>query len=103
MAIIDWDAHVAPGRRSVDFAQAVWCFADLTDETSVPLAEQAGRARLMCDAYPGMSPVIVVRELTAQFTRARAQHAAAGRSGGVDIFDGLITWMNRNGRHLAGQ
>lgn len=101
VAIIDWDADVGPGRRSVDLAHAVWCFADLTDETSVTLDEQARRAQLMCDAYPGMSPSVVVRELTARFSRARAQHAAAGRSGGVEIFDGIITWMNLNGRHIA--
>jgi len=87
----------------VDFAHAVWCFADLTDETSVTLDEQARKAQLMCDTYPGMSPVIVVRELTARFSRARAEHAAAGRSGGVEVFDGLITWMNLNGRHIARQ
>ncbi len=103
MAIIDWDADVAPGRRSVDFAHAVWCFADLTDETSVTLDEQARRARLMCDAYPGMSPETVVRELTARFLRARAQHAAAGRPGGVEAFDRLLSWMSLNGRHIGRQ
>lgn len=101
VGIIDWDADVAPGRRSVDFAHAVWCFADLTDETSVPLDEQARRAELMCGAYPGLSCAIVVRELTARFRRARAQHAVAGRSGGVEVFNGLITWMNLNGHHIA--
>ncbi|MEJ7689623.1 MAG: hypothetical protein WKF76_03870 [Nocardioidaceae bacterium] len=85
----------------MDFAHAVWCFADLTDQTGIPLDEQARRARLMCDAYPGMSPLIVVRELTARFSRARAQHAAAGRPGGVEVFDDLIAWMKLNGPHIG--
>lgn len=96
VAIIDWDADVAPGRRAVDFADAVWGFADLTSE-SVPVAEQARRVAVMCAAYPGMSPGIVVDELTAQFERARRNHLAAGRVGPRAVFDGLIDWMHRNG------
>jgi hypothetical protein len=46
VAIIDWDGDVRPGRRADDFAHAVWCFADLTEAT-VPVAEQARRARLI--------------------------------------------------------
>ena len=52
VAIIDWDAEVMPGRRSVDFAHAVWCFADLT-EPVVPIHEQARRAAVMCGSTPG--------------------------------------------------
>lgn len=99
VAIIDWDAHVAPGRRADDFAHAVWCLADLI-EPSVSLVEQARRTALMCRAYPGMSPAIVVRELTARFVRARAQHAEAGREKAAEIFDGLIAWLNSNGRQI---
>lgn len=52
VAIIDWDADVASGRRAVDFAHAVWCCADLI-EPAVPVSEQARRTGLMCRAYPG--------------------------------------------------
>ena len=79
VALIDWDAGLAPGRRTVDFAHAVWCFADLTED-AVPVAEQARRTRLMCAAYPGMTPRLVVDELTARFHRARpARGCRAGR------------------------
>jgi serine/threonine-protein kinase RIO1 len=40
VALIDWDEDVRPGRRAVDFAHAVWCFADLCED-DVPLPEQA--------------------------------------------------------------
>lgn len=101
VAIIGWDEDVAPGRRLDDFAHAVWCFADLT-ESGVPVDEQARRTRLMCAAYPGMTPTAVVVELTARFHRARTQHAAAGRPGGVEVFDRLITWMANNSARITG-
>lgn len=100
IAIIDWDADVGPGRRVVDFADAVWGFADLTDD-SVPVAEQARRVAVMCATYPGMSPGVVVDELTAQFERARRNHVAAGRTGPQAVFDGLIAWMHRYGSVIA--
>ena len=100
VAIIDWDSDVRPGRRADDFAHAVWCFADLT-EAAVPVVEQARRARLMCSAYPGMSPGVVVAELTGRFRRARAQHAVAGRLGGIELFDRLLGWMTEHGEELA--
>ena len=100
VAIIDWDADVGPGRRSVDFAHAVWCFADLS-EPSVPLPEQARRTSVMCDAYPNMTPTIIISELSARFHRARAQHAAADRRGGVEVFERLIDWVNANGDNIA--
>lgn len=100
VALIDWDDDVGPGRRAVDVAHAVWCFADLT-EAAVPVDEQARKARLMCDGYPGLTPAIVVNELTARFQRARAQHANAGRLGGVQTFERLLDWMETNGEQIA--
>lgn len=100
MASIDWDGDVQPGRRAVDFAHAVWCFADLI-EADMPLAEQARRTRLMCDAYPGMTPQIVLSELTARFDRARAQHEAAGRCRAVEVFDRLLAWPDAHGEDIA--
>jgi len=100
VAIIDWDADVRPGSRAVDFADAVWGFADLTDD-SVDVAEQARRVAVMCAAYPGVTPRIVVEELVAQFERARRNHSAAGRTGPLKVFEGLIAWMDRHGRTIA--
>lgn len=101
IAIIDWDADLAPGRRIVDFAHAVWCFADLI-EASVPLYEQGRRAQLMCAAYPGMTPSAVVTELRARFTRARHHHRAADRPAAFEVFEGLIAWLDTNGERIAG-
>jgi aminoglycoside phosphotransferase (APT) family kinase protein len=101
VALIDWDDGVGPGRRAVDFAHAVWCFADLTDG-HVAVAEQARRAAVMCAEYPGMTTAIVVEELAARFGRARADHEAAGRLGGVEVFDGLLGWLDRHGATIAG-
>ena len=100
VAIIDWDSDVRPGRRADDFAHAVWCFADLT-EAAVPVAEQARRTRLMCSAYPNMTPGIVVAELIDRFQRARDQHATAGRVRATEVFDRLLGWMATYGEELA--
>lgn len=100
VAIIDWDDDVGPGSRAVDFADAVWGFADVTSD-SVPVAEQARRVGVMCGAYPGMTPAIVVAELRAQFERARSNHVSAGRIGPLEVFEGLIAWMDRHGPTIA--
>lgn len=100
IAIIDWDDDVRPGSRAVDFADAVWSFADLTSE-SVAVARQARRVATMCAAYPAMTPATVVEELSAQFERARSNHLAANRSGPLEVFDGLIAWMDRHGPTIA--
>jgi hypothetical protein len=86
--------------RVDDFAHAVWCFADLT-ETDVAVTEQARKVRLMCDAYGGVVPAAVIEALTARFHRARAQHLAAGRDGGVQAFEDLLRWMELHGRRIA--
>lgn len=52
VAIIDWDDCVGPGSRAVDFADAVWGFADVTNER-VPVAEQARRIKVMVPPIPG--------------------------------------------------
>lgn len=100
VAIIDWDDGVGPGPRAVDFADAVWGFADVTSD-SVPVIDQARRVAAMCAGYPGMTPRIVVDELAAQFERARRNHQAAGRTGPRRVFDNLITWMERHGPTIA--
>ena len=100
IAFIDWDADVRPGRRAVDFADAVWSFTDLTCG-DVAVAEQARRVAVMCAAYPGMSPTVVVEELTAQFDRARSRHLLAQRPGPLAVFDRLLAWMDRHGTLVA--
>lgn len=100
VALIDFDVDVGPGRRVDDFAHAVWCFADLT-ETDVDVTEQARRARLMCDTYGGITVPEVVDALIARFHRARAQHLAAGRHGGVRVFEDLLRWMSIHGERVA--
>ena len=100
VALIDWDADVGPGRRAVDFADAVWSFTDLTSE-GVPVAAQAHRVAVMCAVYPGMSPSVVVTELTAQFDRARTRHREAHRAGPLAVFEGLLAWLDRYGPVVA--
>ncbi|HEX8347802.1 MAG TPA: phosphotransferase [Actinoplanes sp.] len=100
VALIDFDADVGPGRRVDDVAHAVWCFADLT-ERDVAVTEQARRAKLMCDTYGGVTVAMVVEALVARFDRARARHLAAGRHGGVRVFDELLGWMTVHGDRIA--
>ena len=100
VGIIDWDSDVRPGRRADDFAHAVWCFADLTEQ-AVPVAEQARRARLMCAAYPSMTLGLVVGELIDRFQRARDEHATAGPARPTAVFDRLLRWMTTHREELA--
>lgn len=100
VALIDWDVNVRPGRRADDFAHAVWCFADLT-EAAVPVQDQARRTRLMCNAYGGMTPAIVLDELLARFRRASVEHEAAGRPRAVRVFAGLLSWLEDHGAEIA--
>ncbi|NAZ86142.1 hypothetical protein [Kineococcus indalonis] len=58
-------------------------------------------ATALIGAYPGASPAAVVDALTQRFERARAQHRAAGRSGGVRAFEGLLSWMGEHGARVA--
>lgn len=97
--LVDWDSDVAPGRRSVDVADAIWGFADLTNDT-VSLREQARRLSLCCRAYRDVTPNIVVDELLAQFQRARRNHLTAGRVGPRRVFEELISWTEAHRRDL---
>jgi aminoglycoside phosphotransferase (APT) family kinase protein len=99
-ALIDFDADVGPGRRLDDVAHAVWCFADLT-EADVAVAEQARKAHLMCETYGNVAVAAVVEALTARFHRARAEHLAMRRHGGVRVFDDLLRWMDLHSRRIV--
>ncbi|MEP7092238.1 MAG: phosphotransferase [Nocardioidaceae bacterium] len=99
--VVDWDDEVRGGRRIVDVAHAVWCYADLVEE-AVPVGEQARRLELACEAYGGVTPAAVVEELLARFRRARAQAVADHRSRGARVFDGLVEWTEENRQALLG-
>jgi hypothetical protein len=100
IALIDFDADVGPGRRVDDFAHAVWCFADLT-ENDVTVTEQIRKTNLMCETYGAITPAMVVEALTARFHRARAEHLAAGRPGGARAFEKLLRWTAVHGEKVA--
>lgn len=99
VGLIDWDEDVAPGRRLVDFAHAVWCCADVC-ETGVQVTEQARKTRLMCESYGMFTPTAVIDEITARFHRARADHAKHGRDQGASIFAEMARWMEQHGPAL---
>jgi aminoglycoside phosphotransferase (APT) family kinase protein len=102
VGLIDWDVYVAPGPRLHDLGHAVWCYADIGAEGG-PVALQARRARLICEAYGWDDPDAVIDEITDRFRRARAQHRAAGRDKAVGIFSELITWMQLHAAELKSQ
>ena len=99
VGIIDWDEDVGPGRRLIDFAHAVWCCADVC-EGEVEVAEQARKARLMCEAYGRFTLAAVIDEITARFHRAQADHTRHGRDQGAAIFAEMVRWMEVHGPAL---
>jgi Phosphotransferase enzyme family len=90
VGLIDWTG-AAPGPRLIDFAHAVWCCADVA-EPEVPVAEQARRVRVMCDAYGWQDTGAVVRDrrpLPARTRRPCCRRPCQGgrhlrRDGGLD-------------------
>ena len=95
VGIIDWDEDVGPGPRLVDFADAVWSCADVC-EPAVAVSEQARKVRLMCHAYGWPDAVAVIDEIAARFRRARDEHARAGRTKAVAVFETMMAWMAAN-------
>ena len=95
VGIIDWDEDVRPGPRLVDFADAAWSCADVCDP-AVDVSEQARKVRLMCDAYGWQDAGAVVDEIAARFRRARDEHARAGRTKPVAVFETMMAWMQAN-------
>jgi hypothetical protein len=95
VGIIGWDGAVAAGSRLVDFAHAVWCCADVCEDT-VAVAEQSRKVALACDAYGWEDRSAVVDEIAARFRRARDGHAAAGRTNAAVIFEAKLAWMASN-------
>lgn len=67
-----------------------------------PLAEQARRIRLVCDAYRWPDAAgIVLDELEARFRRAVQWNRERGTPEGVCIFEGMIAWLGTNRAALA--
>jgi Phosphotransferase enzyme family len=93
IGLIDWDDGVAPGRRLVDFAHAVWCFAG-AGEPEIPVSYQAHAVNAMCEAYGWSDPGMVVGEIADRLHRARDEHARHGRLGAVTEFERMIAAMN---------
>jgi hypothetical protein len=50
VALIDWDAALAPGSRLVDLAHAVWCYAAV-GEPAIAADYQVHATQLICDTY----------------------------------------------------
>ena len=98
VAFIDWD-DAAPGTRLFDLANAVWCFVDL-GEGGGPIAEQARRVRLMCDAYGWSDTEAIVDEIRADLYRALSNHERAGRRKAAGIFRKMARWMDENGGEI---
>jgi aminoglycoside phosphotransferase (APT) family kinase protein len=98
VAFIDWD-DAAPGTRLFDLANAVWSFVDV-GEGGGPVAEQARRVRLMCDAYGWYDTDAIVDEIRADLKRALADHERAGRKKPADIFREMVAWMETHGEEL---
>jgi aminoglycoside phosphotransferase (APT) family kinase protein len=98
VAFIDWD-DAAPGTRLFDLANAVWSFADV-GEGGGPLAEQARRVRLMCDAYGWEDTDAIVDGIRADLKRALANHERAGREKAADIFREMVSWIDAHGEKL---
>jgi hypothetical protein len=96
VGLVDWGEDVAPGRRLVDLAHAVWCFIDV-GESGGPVEEQGRRIRLMCDAYGWDDPSAVVDEIAALLRRARDRHVRAGRHRAVAVFEDLMLWISKHG------
>ena len=100
VAIIDWDEHVAPGTRAVDLSHAVWCLAEIGEQGG-PVAEQARRMQIACDAYGWEDRAALIHELELRFRRALAEARERGRREGVRIWSELLDWLSEHGPQLA--
>lgn len=94
VAFIDWDG-AAPGSRRFDLATAIWSFVPV-GEGNGPIALQARRLRLMCDAYGWQDTNAVVDEIAAELARALSNHESARREHAADIFRAMLGWMTRH-------
>ena len=98
VVFIDWD-DAAPGTRLFDLANAVWCFVGV-GEGGGPVAQQARRLRLMCDAYGWDDTDAVVEEIRADLARALDNRERARRRKAADIFREMVGWIDAHGEDL---
>jgi Ser/Thr protein kinase RdoA (MazF antagonist) len=92
VAIIDWDADVAPGPRSDDLSHAVWCLAEIGEDGG-SIDDQAHRARLVCDAYGWEDRGFLIDELEARFRRALAHAQERRLAEAVRIWTAMLDWL----------
>jgi len=102
VAIIDWDEDTAPGARSFDFAHAVWCLAEI-GERGGPVADQARRARVVCDAYGWGDRSALIDEIEARFRRALAHAQEHELDEAVQIWTAMLDWLVENAPALKAQ
>ena len=100
VGIIDWD-DAAPGTRLRDFANAVWCYADVGNR-SWSAQEQARRIQLMCDTYGWDDPTAIVNDIEADIQQALRNHEQAGREGAIRVFREEVSRMRVCAEELRG-
>jgi hypothetical protein len=98
VGLIDWD-DAAPGTRLRDFANAVWCYVDVSHR-SWPASEQARRIQLMCTTYGWEDSIAIVNDIEADIQQALRNHEEAGRKGGVRVFRKEVNWMRIRAEEL---
>lgn len=102
VAIIDWDEDVAPGSRAFDLAHAVWCLAEIGQQGG-PVAEQARRARIVCDAYGWDDRSILIDEIETRFRRALTHAQENGLDESVRIWTAMLDWLVEHEETLKAQ
>lgn len=98
VAFLDWDS-AAPGSRLADFANAVWCFANL-GQTGGSVDAQARRIALLCDAYGWRERAAIIEQIARQLREALDRHQQAGRGQAVAIYQAMVGWQVANGPAL---
>jgi hypothetical protein len=102
VAIIDWDEDVAPGSRIFDLSHAVWCLAEIGEQGGA-IADQAHRARTVCDAYRWDDRSALIDEIEARFRRALAHASEGGLTEAVRIWSGMLYWLVEHAPALKAQ
>ena len=100
VAIIDWDEDVAPGSRIFDLSHAVWCLAEIGEQGG-PVADQAHRARIVCDAYGWDDRSALIDEIEARFRRALAHAQGNELDAGGQVLRSRSACSSRRRRRLT--
>lgn len=102
VAIIDWDEDVAPGSRIFDLSHVVWCLAEIGEQGG-EVAEQARRARIVCDAYGWSDRGALIDEIEARFRRALTHAQENELDEAVRIWTAMLDWLVEHGPTLKTQ